>query len=1024
MVVVAIVSAWPAIVQPGLLNTRGGGDSPFLLQRLHQLVAALADGHFPARWMPDANYGYGYPFYNFYAPLSIYIAALFRFIGFSFVRSIHLAQVAGFIVAGLGMFYLGRHWLGSRWAGLLAAVAYTVAPFHMVNVYVRGDSLAEFWAMAFFPLVLLAADRLARSSVISPLSVAFFALVYAGLILSHNISALIFSPFILLVLAAHGLDAFQKPQAADARLAPRRLLVVALAFLLAFALATWFFVPALAERDLTQLGLVTEGYFHFSNHFRGLDLLQNGLIFDYNPDGGIAFRLGVVQTGFALAGAIVLLRLRRSPAHRSITGIILVGLAVAVLMITPLSRPLWEHLPLLSFTQFPWRFLSVASLFGALAAGALVLVTEQAAARAAIATLGSLVLLVAGLMGLQPDFLPLTDADVTAERLAQYEWFTGNIGTTVSAEYLTPESAPRPWTSRWLNAGGRDRVVAVEGELVAELLERRAISQTWRLQAGADGARVIFSTLYWPGWRATIDGRGAELTPWPASGLITVAIPPGEHTIALDLDRPPLRLASELVSLVGLIVVAELILIGVWPRIGSAPLGVGRDRRWLWLMVGGMILVAVAAFLWRGDPRDRPAGDMTWDFAQMGYLHHEPNGVLFSDGARLHEYGYSHDAIDVGSTLTITVSLTPGTATAATIDLTTPASARPMAGDMAEPPALASQTVVLKGDGALFTLTIPADAPAGLYVPRLILTDARPLLPSGGTRGDLFLRPIRVMASDGHSAAGPLSVESPAMAVRDKTTLVGHFVWTTPRPLGSRYQLSWRLLDSDGLVLSQLDAQPGFGFQPTDGWEPGGPNHDLLALRLPDMLEEAAPHPLMMILYDVTTGEQLLLRRVGEVIVGEDGPRYRPVQSVFTPPAMDKTIDVLFADDGRPLIELLGYDQMLADRSLKLTLYWRSMTSSSCDFLRFVHLLDADGAILAQADGHPAGNSYPTGQWVEGEVVADTVWLDISAVPPGTYRLATGFYGIAEGLPRLDVVAADGPLPDGRAILPDPIVIP
>ena len=158
VLLVAFIAAWPAMAQPGLLNTRGGGDSPFLLQRLHQLMAALAGGHFPARWMPDANYGYGYPFYNFYAPLSIYIAALFRFPGFSFVRAIHLAQLAGFVVAGLGMFHLGQRWLGSRWGGLLAAVAYTVAPFHMVNVYVRGDSLAEFWAMAFYPLILLAAD--------------------------------------------------------------------------------------------------------------------------------------------------------------------------------------------------------------------------------------------------------------------------------------------------------------------------------------------------------------------------------------------------------------------------------------------------------------------------------------------------------------------------------------------------------------------------------------------------------------------------------------------------------------------------------------------------------------------------------------------------------------------------------------------------------------------------------------------------------------------------------------------------
>ncbi|MBK9050803.1 MAG: hypothetical protein IPL78_07790 [Chloroflexi bacterium] len=152
----AAAAAVPLLSQPGLLNTRGGGDSPFLLQRLQQLETALREGHFPVRWMPDANYGYGYPFFNYYAPLSIYIAAAFRLLGFSYVNAIHLAQLSGFLVAGWGMYSLARRWWGSEWAGVLSAAAYTFAPFHMVNIYVRGDSLAEFWAMAFYPWVFLA----------------------------------------------------------------------------------------------------------------------------------------------------------------------------------------------------------------------------------------------------------------------------------------------------------------------------------------------------------------------------------------------------------------------------------------------------------------------------------------------------------------------------------------------------------------------------------------------------------------------------------------------------------------------------------------------------------------------------------------------------------------------------------------------------------------------------------------------------------------------------------------------------
>ena len=146
---VAVVAAVPLFAGPGLLNTRGGGDSPFLLQRLHQLSAALADGHFPARWMPDANYGYGYPFFHYYAPLSLYVAVLFHLLGAGYVAAIQLAQL---VSSGRCRRNVRPRPAGSAAmrSGCLFRRLYR-GPLPLVNVYVRGDSLAEFWAMALLP---------------------------------------------------------------------------------------------------------------------------------------------------------------------------------------------------------------------------------------------------------------------------------------------------------------------------------------------------------------------------------------------------------------------------------------------------------------------------------------------------------------------------------------------------------------------------------------------------------------------------------------------------------------------------------------------------------------------------------------------------------------------------------------------------------------------------------------------------------------------------------------------------------
>jgi hypothetical protein len=487
--VVAFFAAWPLISEPGFLNTRGGGDSPFLLQRLQQLESALQDGHFPVRWMGDANYGFGYPFFNYYAPLSIYAAALFRLLGFSMVRSIEVAQVFGFLLAALGIYLLSRRWYHNEWAALLTSVAYTTAPFHLVNIYVRGDSLAEFWAMALYPWVILAADRLlaAESGVISYGRIAVLALAYGALILSHNISALIFTPFLLLFIL---LRWFLGPyRAADevtshfARTHMRLLLSLLAAGLLGLALAAWFFVPALVEQQYAQLGPVTEGYFSYANHFRGLNLVQTSTVFDYDVSGGNAFRMGLAQATAALLGSLALIyyTFRVHLFERASALFILLSLAVATFLITPLSVFLWENIPLLPFTQFPWRFLSIQAFAAALAIGALALLPY-----CRVLAIGTVVILIiASFTALRTDHILISDDDVTAESLAQYEWFTGNIGSTVSAEYLPQTVQPRFYNSAWLNDGHRANARAIEGELLmVELLEQQTDRQRWSLRVG------------------------------------------------------------------------------------------------------------------------------------------------------------------------------------------------------------------------------------------------------------------------------------------------------------------------------------------------------------------------------------------------------------------------------------------------------------------------------------------------------------------------------------------------------------
>src|SRR5574341_1482812 len=353
-----------------------------------------------------------------------------------------------------------RRVTGSARAGFVAAAAYTFAPFHMVNVYVRGDSLSEFWAMAWYPLILLGVLETARRP--SRQRVALLALAYGALAMTHNVSALIFSPFVatygLVSITANSVSPDEQRRNRIVRLAS-----LAAGGVLGLVLAAWVWLPALAEKDLVQLDTQTTGYLFYGNHFRAANLVQPGFFFNYDTgsDATNPFSMGLLQAILILAGTIALTAWMVRQKTWWTGGFVLGGLIASTLMITPLSAFIWERIPLLAFAQFPWRFLSMQAVFGAAAIGYLIpaawpqrpftrprgLNLSQQSWSVILPVGLAAVIAVAAMGALRLNFIPLNDADVTSTRLQWYEAFSGNIGTTIRYEYLPRWTYPRPYAS-------------------------------------------------------------------------------------------------------------------------------------------------------------------------------------------------------------------------------------------------------------------------------------------------------------------------------------------------------------------------------------------------------------------------------------------------------------------------------------------------------------------------------------------------------------------------------------------------
>ncbi len=158
------------------------------------------------RWSPGLGYGFGFPLFHYYAPFSYYVGLIPRLLGLSLPVSMAVSYVLALWVLGWGVALWARD-VWRDWLGVITAVlAILYAPYILYNVYHRA-ALAELWGLAWLVLVLWAVNRVIRDwrlkiedsshaqfqSLISNLIL--IAIFYALLILSHNITAMIGTPF-------------------------------------------------------------------------------------------------------------------------------------------------------------------------------------------------------------------------------------------------------------------------------------------------------------------------------------------------------------------------------------------------------------------------------------------------------------------------------------------------------------------------------------------------------------------------------------------------------------------------------------------------------------------------------------------------------------------------------------------------------------------------------------------------------------------------------------------------------------
>lgn len=324
--------------------------------RVIQMFQALRSFTFPVRWTADLGYGNGYPLFNYYAPLPYYFGAFMLFITNNPQLATKLMYFVAISGAGVSMYLLASSLTGT-WGGLLAGILYLYAPYHAVQIYVRG-SVGEYWAYALLPLLVWSIYKAldAKNNTWITGSV-----ILAALILSHNIISIISLFYFIIIFPPVIIMYFKKRSDPSYLVIFLRLLKI---LLFGLALSAFFWAPALLESKFTNVETLTQTGSKYSEHFVYLDQLWDSP-WGYAGSGpqkadGLSFKIGKINIISALIGLIIIIRLYKSftPRKKTLLVSLFTLLLVSVFMMTWASLPLWQFLePLFKYIQFPWRLL-------------------------------------------------------------------------------------------------------------------------------------------------------------------------------------------------------------------------------------------------------------------------------------------------------------------------------------------------------------------------------------------------------------------------------------------------------------------------------------------------------------------------------------------------------------------------------------------------------------------------------------------------------------------------------------------
>ena len=557
---ILIIPAYIFLLRPGIYWNMH--DDMQLIRQL-EFEKCLYDGQIPCRWTPDLGYGYGYPLFNFYPPFPYIVGQVFRFAGLSFVTTVKYTAVLQIVLSAFFMYLLASSLFGPI-GGLISGLFYTYAPYHALDIYVRG-AMDEAWAAVFFPLILYFSKKLIekpKRHYFVGLSISF-----ACLLLSHNPMVIIFSP-VVLIWSLYWIFTLKHKKFVNLFPVIFRLFLSAL---LSLGLAAFFTLPVLFENKLVQIDSMFSNYYTYSIHFASVYQLFISNFWGDGPsvwgtNDGMPFAIGylhwIIPTLLLFLLSFKYFKKRQlSKLEISVVGLVLMAYFSAF-MSHERSTFIWKLIPLIQKIQFPWRFLNLTALLFSLSAGylSLAIVSKKTNKHLEFAII-SIVIALLLIINLK-HFTPITYGPITDQQKFSGQAWTNQV-TGGIYDYLpkTAKIAPIRPANEFI-----DQIIP---ENVKYTITGQKKGTDWQLfnLSLEKPVTVYLSIIAFPKFQVFDNQLPINYQVEPVNGRITLNLNAGLHQIYLKLQNTPVRTISNYLSLISLFIVIYLILPNKWKKL-------------------------------------------------------------------------------------------------------------------------------------------------------------------------------------------------------------------------------------------------------------------------------------------------------------------------------------------------------------------------------------------------------------------------------------------------------------------------